>query len=121
MAQFRNNILSKGHVFLTDFPCAFSNSRVKQYFKRCFYFTPKYLNSVCWKCGKDGPEIFFCGNCHIIQKPSEEINYFTLFGIQEKFNVDQTQLRRKFREFQSLIHPDKFSTRYVLLFYNQVC
>lgn len=73
--------------------------------------TPKYLKSVCWKCGKNRTENFFCENCHIIQKPPAEKNYFTIFGMQEKFDVDPVQLTNKFRQLQSLVHPDKFSTK----------
>lgn len=77
--------------------------------------TPKYFNSVCWKCGKNRQENFFCENCQIIQKPPEKENYFSIFGIQEKFDLDPIQLTDKFRKLQSLIHPDKFSTRQVFL------
>lgn len=73
--------------------------------------TPKYMNSVCWKCGKKRKEHFFCENCKIIQKPDETLSYFSIFGIQEKFNLDSVQLTNKFRRLQSLVHPDKFSNK----------
>lgn len=77
--------------------------------------TPKYMNSVCWKCGKNRKQDFFCENCQIIQKPPETENYFSIFGIQEKFTLDPVQLTNKFRKFQSLVHPDKFSNKWVLI------
>jgi molecular chaperone HscB len=36
-------------------------------------------------------------------------NYFELFGIAEKFDIDQQQLAEKYRELQSALHPDRFA------------
>lgn len=73
--------------------------------------TPKFLNLVCWKCGQERTELLFCDKCHIIQKPSEKENYFSIFGFKEKFNLDQMQLTKKFRQLQGLVHPDKYSNK----------
>lgn len=75
--------------------------------------TTKYLNLICWKCGAERREMFLCEKCNIIQKPSKDDNYFRIFGIQEKFDIDQTQLTKQFRQLQNIVHPDKFGNKYV--------
>ncbi len=37
-------------------------------------------------------------------------NYFELFALQEKFEIDEVQLVRRFRELQRMTHPDKFAS-----------
>ncbi|XP_057668430.1 co-chaperone protein HscB homolog [Diorhabda carinulata] len=68
------------------------------------------LKNYCWKCGAERTNAnMFCEKCNIIQNPQERTNYFKLFGIEQVFNIDQKILKDKFRNFQSQIHPDKFS------------
>ncbi|KAJ8929653.1 hypothetical protein NQ314_017636 [Rhamnusium bicolor] len=77
-------------------------------------FAPKRIKSGnCWNCGAERKNIslVFCEKCNMIQNPHEKENYFKVFDIQEKFNIDQQLLRSKFRKLQSLLHPDKFSNR----------
>ena len=37
-------------------------------------------------------------------------NYFELFSLQEKFDIDEVQLTQRFRELQRLTHPDRFAS-----------
>ena len=37
-------------------------------------------------------------------------NYFDLFGIQVGFSVELAQIESKYRELQSLLHPDRYVT-----------
>jgi molecular chaperone HscB len=36
-------------------------------------------------------------------------NYFELFGFAEEFPIDQEQLAKKYRSFQTELHPDRFA------------
>lgn len=92
--------------------CEYHNLKMSKRYIAC---TSKYFNLVCWKCGKERSKNIFCEHCRIIQKPSETENYFSIFGLKEKFNLDQVQLTNKFRQLQNLVHPDKFSNKWVLL------
>lgn len=73
--------------------------------------TTKYFNLICWKCGAERKDLFLCRNCKIIQKPPEDQNYFRIFGFQEKFDIDQLQLTKQFRQLQNIVHPDKFGNK----------
>lgn len=84
------------------------NSGQKFTFKRLSGTT----STVCWKCGKErSPPQLFCEKCNIVQIPLEKDNYFKVFDMEEKFDIDQQQLKSKFRKMQTLLHPDKFSNK----------
>lgn len=78
---------------------------------------PRYLSKVksikCWKCGIEKRSILdlFCQQCNVIQNPQEEGNYFKVLGIDERFDIDNKALTKRYRNMQSVLHPDKFSNR----------
>lgn len=100
------------------------------------YYTQS-TQSTCWCCHKPinscmtgTKESFFCSNCGSLQEVNNNFvreqtpkygknivtlnslqNYFSLFGINEQFQVNQNELTQKFRQFQSVLHPDKFSNK----------
>lgn len=112
MAQlFQNKIVQLLKLKISTSQGNFCNIHNLKHSNRYITSTPKYLKSICWKCGKQRTENFFCENCNIIQKPPEEENYFNIFGIQEKFDVDTVELANRFKQLQWLVHPDKFSTK----------
>lgn len=64
----------------------------------------------CWSCHKKLPSKdcdFFCGNCHKIQPPHCH-NYFSLFDQAETYDIDQQKLDKLYKNYQRLVHPDKF-------------
>lgn len=67
--------------------------------------------NVCWKCGleRKNTETVFCEECKVIQNPYDTNNYFKVFNLDEKFDIDTKELRDKYRKMQSYLHPDKFS------------
>jgi len=72
--------------------------------------TIKSDNKICWSCKKKiGEELFFCDICKIIQPPLTELSYFEVFGCAETYVLDAKSLTNRYRELQSMIHPDKFS------------
>lgn len=99
-----------------------------------FYTQCNEIN--CWSCHKPlhisiagTKESFFCSSCGSLQEVNINYvrewkyiplvislinylqNYFSLFGITEHFALNQNELTKKFREFQSVLHPDKFSNK----------
>lgn len=64
----------------------------------------------CWSCHKELQQKdsdFFCGNCHKIQPP-HCTSYFSLFNQPESYDIDQQKLNKLYKNYQRLIHPDKF-------------
>ena len=64
----------------------------------------------CWNCGStEKGAHFFCKQCKALQKPNYNVNYFHLLGVDETFDINLGDLSKKFRQLQSVLHPDKFS------------
>jgi hypothetical protein len=66
--------------------------------------------SECWKCGCEIlASSLICNRCGTLQKPNESYNHFDVFGIKEGFEVEDRELRTKYRKLQNVLHPDRFS------------
>ncbi|CAD5218940.1 unnamed protein product [Bursaphelenchus okinawaensis] len=65
----------------------------------------------CWNCSEHHDQHkVFCHKCNFIQPLHPNIDFFSYFGLKRKFNVDNVDLKKSFREMQSNVHPDKFGT-----------
>lgn len=66
----------------------------------------------CWKCETSGAKnSVICEKCGSLLSPNTKRNYFELLGVSETFDVNNTKLTKNFRQFQSVVHPDKFSNK----------
>lgn len=66
--------------------------------------------SECWKCGCEiRASSLICSRCNTLQKPDQSSSYFDVLGIKEGFEVEDRELRTKYRELQNVLHPDRFS------------
>lgn len=68
----------------------------------------------CWSCGKEAKKIesdLFCGNCKALQEPNKKDNYFKIMGVGETYDLNETELAKKYKELQKYLHPDKFANR----------
>jgi len=73
--------------------------------------TFKSTKITCWKCGAEKAlDNFFCNNCSALQEPDANSTYFEVLGMDRKFDLKSAELTKKFRQLQSLVHPDKFSS-----------
>ena len=64
----------------------------------------------CWSCHhllQNKPNQFFCAECHKIQPPHCN-NYFSMFQQPQTFDIDKNSLEKRYRQYQSLVHPDHF-------------
>ncbi len=60
----------------------------------------------CWSCGEevaDGQP--FCGACGKVQPP-HLANYFAMFGLPPKLNLDVPALEKQFYRYSRKLHPD---------------
>ncbi|XP_076623745.1 iron-sulfur cluster co-chaperone protein HscB-like protein, mitochondrial isoform X1 [Colletes latitarsis] len=65
----------------------------------------------CWNCNFTYKSDLFCSKCKTLQKPPENLTYFEIMGIPKSYDVMETDIRRKYKELQKLLHPDKFSNK----------
>lgn len=53
----------------------------------------------------------FCSKCKVLQEPPENLTYFDIIGISRSYDVNITEIQKKYKELQKLLHPDKYSTK----------
>ncbi|GMR47544.1 hypothetical protein PMAYCL1PPCAC_17739, partial [Pristionchus mayeri] len=65
----------------------------------------------CWSCltCKNARSTLFCDKCGQIQPPSK-VNLFEYVGIPPRFDIDESEVKKKLIALSAKIHPDKFST-----------
>ena len=64
----------------------------------------------CWSCAAEIEEQrLFCDFCGKIQPPAPDPNYFAIFGLPRKLNLDITALERDFYKLSRKLHPDIFA------------
>lgn len=89
--------------------------------QRAIYTTPLWQHGnsdiardrKCWNCGRETDalkELFFC-ECGVVQSPATEVTYFTLFNMDETFNVDLKALGEVYKYLQKHLHPDMYSQK----------
>jgi hypothetical protein len=88
---------------------------------RAIYTTPSWQHDhshadgdrKCWNCGRATDalkELFFC-ECGVVQSPATKVTYFTLFNIDETFDVELKELSDMYKFLQKNLHPDKYSQK----------
>uniref|UniRef100_A0A1I7XRH3 J domain-containing protein n=1 Tax=Heterorhabditis bacteriophora TaxID=37862 RepID=A0A1I7XRH3_HETBA len=68
-----------------------------------FFSAQIYLMKRLLTCCK------FCSISHRIQPSGNHKNMFEYIGVPVSFNIDESILKKKFRDLQSQLHPDKFA------------
>jgi molecular chaperone HscB len=66
--------------------------------------------TACWSCSSSlRTAELFCSNCGRIQPLSADINYFEVFNLPRKLNLDAAALEREFYRLSRRLHPDVFA------------
>eukprot|EP00764_Aduncisulcus_paluster_P012385 gnl/Carplike_NY0171/5404_a7380_227.p1 GENE.gnl/Carplike_NY0171/5404_a7380_227~~gnl/Carplike_NY0171/5404_a7380_227.p1 ORF type:complete len:283 (+),score=28.08 gnl/Carplike_NY0171/5404_a7380_227:41-850(+) len=66
--------------------------------------------SMCKVCLKSTEGNFFCKKCSRLKPVCQSLDFFELFDIPESFDVDKSKLVKEFRNLQTKLHPDRFSS-----------
>lgn len=67
--------------------------------------------SKCWNCNFVYKSDLFCSKCKVLQEPPENLTYFDIIGVPKSYDVNVTEIQKKYKELQKLLHPDKFGTK----------
>lgn len=112
-----HNIANLAHKIKSPFSC---HPQFSPLFKLCRLSEHRQMvTSVhdheknCWRCGRQldlEEELFFC-ECGVVQKVSDDLTYFELFGFDSKFNIDLEMLSKMYKILQTRLHPDKFTQK----------
>jgi molecular chaperone HscB len=64
---------------------------------------------ACWSCSAaHDASALFCPNCNKIQPPPSG-EYFSVFGLEPRLNLDLAALEREFHRLSRKLHPDRFA------------
>ena len=64
---------------------------------------------ACWACSVAHNEsTLFCPDCSKIQPPSSG-DYFSVFGLAPRLNIDLSALEQEFHRLSRRLHPDRFA------------
>jgi molecular chaperone HscB len=64
---------------------------------------------ACWSCSEaHRASVLFCSNCSKIQPPPSG-EYFAVFGLEPKLNLDLAALEQEFHRLSRKLHPDRFA------------
>jgi molecular chaperone HscB len=60
----------------------------------------------CWSCGQEVADAQpFCSSCGKVQPP-QEADYFSMFGLPRKLQLDAAALEKQFYRYSRRLHPD---------------
>ena len=106
-------LTSRQTKFVTMFDLQVFNSLKRMVMTSLVNFNMK---TNCWKCGKHIEMAF--GNyeckCGVLQPPPTDISLFDVMGEERQFDIDLSELNNKFKKLQTVLHPDKFTTKSVV-------
>ncbi|CAF2118723.1 hypothetical protein HID58_008308 [Brassica napus] len=69
----------------------------------------KRSSSVCcWNCGfsSEKAAFLFCDSCRSIQPVDDSVDYFQIFGLEKKYELEGGSLEGKYKDWQKKLHPD---------------
>ncbi|XP_006288415.2 iron-sulfur cluster co-chaperone protein HscB, mitochondrial [Capsella rubella] len=61
--------------------------------------------SGCWNCGEKAA-FLFCESCRSIQPVDDSVDYFQIFGLEKKYEIEPGSLEGKYKDWQKKLHPD---------------
>ncbi len=60
----------------------------------------------CSKCNAQMFSPVVCQSCQTLFDIERDVDYFTMFGFERKFDIDSEELEKRFIELSRLVHPD---------------
>ncbi|KAE8125253.1 hypothetical protein FH972_020084 [Carpinus fangiana] len=62
----------------------------------------------CWSCGAVAEAALFlvCQSCRSVQPVDQSVDYFQIFGLEKKYDIEVENLDGKYKDWQKKLHPD---------------
>ena len=64
----------------------------------------------CPHCQKSLQSALWCGACQQLQSSGLQADYFSVFGLPPRYDVDLKSLEQSYHELAAELHPDFFVT-----------
>ncbi|KAD5508546.1 hypothetical protein R6Q59_030810 [Mikania micrantha] len=66
--------------------------------------------SCCWNCKAQSP-FLICESCGSVQPVDHSVDYFRIFGLERKFDIEDGSLEGMYKNWQKKLHPDLVHTK----------
>lgn len=86
--------------------------------RRCDYYhylgktlcskSAEKIQRGCWNCRAvpHSEPFLFCDSCRCIQPLDGSVDYFQIFGVERRYDLEGENLEGKYKEWQKKLHPD---------------
>ncbi|PWA92233.1 DNAJ heat shock N-terminal domain-containing protein [Artemisia annua] len=64
----------------------------------------------CWNC-KSEKGFLICESCGCVQPVDQKVDYFSIFGLERRFDIDDGSLEGTYKNWQKKLHPDLVHTK----------
>jgi molecular chaperone HscB len=64
---------------------------------------------ICWSCERAAGAGLSCSTCGAIQPPDKQADFFAVFGVDRRYDLDLTELEGRYRDLSRKLHPDRFA------------
>ncbi|KAK9072725.1 hypothetical protein SSX86_009160 [Deinandra increscens subsp. villosa] len=68
------------------------------------------ISSCCWNCKTRRP-FLICESCGSVQPVDHSVDYFRIFGLDRRFDIEDGSLEGMYKNWQKKLHPDLVHTK----------
>ncbi|CBI39120.3 hypothetical protein VitviT2T_011572 [Vitis vinifera] len=76
--------------------------------KLCSAQSAEQVHVRCWNCKAAAQTTPFlaCDSCRSVQPVDPSVDYFQIFGLEKKYELEDNNLEGKYKDWQKKLHPD---------------
>jgi molecular chaperone HscB len=64
---------------------------------------------ICWSCERAAGVGITCSHCGAILPPDTKADFFTVLGVERRYDLDLSDLEGRYRDLSRKLHPDRFA------------
>src|SRR5664279_4596641 len=64
---------------------------------------------ICWSCERAAGAGLSCSACGAILPPDKQADFFAVFGVERRYDLDLAELEGRYRDLSRKLHPDRFA------------
>ncbi|KAL3347321.1 hypothetical protein AABB24_021146 [Solanum stoloniferum] len=93
----------------------FIPSRKLNFLGRTLFSSEAAQKNSCWNCcngvSSNTTPFLVCTACGCVQPVDQSVDYFQIFGLEKKYEIEGENLERKYKDWQRKLHPDLVHTK----------
>ncbi|XP_021769572.1 iron-sulfur cluster co-chaperone protein HscB, mitochondrial-like [Chenopodium quinoa] len=107
LSSLSSSFFSRHFKFPAIFLHDFSNLSFKPFFSESSSSSSEIRR--CWNCNSSPTtsQLFLvCDSCRCIQPVDSSVDYFRIFGLERKYDIEENSLEGLYKDWQKKLHPD---------------